>query len=415
MIEPRILKGTRDFLPAEKAKRDYVIGVIRSVFERYGYDSIETPVIEYAEVILGKYGEEGDKLTYNFKDNGDRHIALRYDQTVPFARLYAKHWGELPSPFKRYEINRVWRADKPQKGRYREFYQCDFDIIGTDSLMCEVELAMVTRDVFKELGLNVVVRVNDRGLVDSVLDAAGIEVDKRVKVISTIDKLDKIGRDGVIKLLGELIEDAQVNEVVKLLDAKSLDDLAEFATIDLERFFELAEGVDVLEFDPTLARGLDYYTGIIFETVCPELNLGSIAGGGRYDNLCGSFSKQEFTGTGIAFGLDRIMDTLEDLNLLNDIKLNTQVLVAVFDDDGEKDSLKIYDTLHKKGINAEVYFGEAKLAKQFKYADRKGIPYVVIAGPSEIEKGVVMLKEMKTGDQKEISLDDLDISDLSFA
>jgi histidyl-tRNA synthetase len=413
MIEPRVLKGTRDFGPKEKAKRDYVTGIIRRVFERYGYDSIETPVIEYAEVILGKYGEEGDKLTYNFKDNGDRHIALRYDQTVPFARFYAQNWGVLPSPFKRYEINRVWRADKPQKGRYREFYQCDIDIIGTDSLMCEIELALVARDVFKELGLTVVVRVNDRGLVDSVLDAAGIEVYARHTVISAIDKLDKVGREGVLKILGELITDEQVEFVMKLLDAKSIEDLSEFATIDLERFFELAASVGadtVLEFDPSLARGLDYYTGIIFETICPELNLGSIAGGGRYDNLCGSFSKQEFTGTGISFGLDRVMDTLDGLELLNNISLNSQVLVAVFDSEGEENSLKIYDELHKKGINAEVYFGEAKLAKQFKYADRKGIPYVVIAGPSEIEKGVVLLKDMKTGEQQETS-----ISDLSFS
>lgn len=407
MIEPKILKGTRDFLPEEKAKRDHVIKIIRDVFERYGYDSIETPVIEYAEVILGKYGEEGDKLTYNFKDNGDRHIALRYDQTVPFARLYAKHWGELPSPFKRYEINRVWRADKPQKGRYREFYQCDIDIIGTDSLMCEAELAMVARDVFKELGLKVVIRVNDRGLVDSVLDSAGIDPDLRVKVISAIDKLDKVGLEGVQNILKDVITAEQIEVVNNLLEAKSLEDLAEFSTIDLERFFELTDGMDILEFDPSLARGLDYYTGLIFEVICPELNLGSICGGGRYDNLCGSFSKQEFTGTGIAFGLDRIMDTLEDLGKLGDIGLNTQVLVSVFDEDGEKDSIKIYDELHKKGIKAEVYFGEAKLGKQFKYADRKGIPYVVIAGPSEIEKGVVMIKNMASGQQIEVELSDI--------
>jgi len=414
MIEPKILKGTRDFGPEEMAKRQYVMNIIRGVFERYGYDAIDTPVIEYAETILGKYGEEGDKLTYSFEDNGGRQIALRYDQTVPFARYYAGNYGVLAAPFKRYQISKVWRADKPQRGRYREFVQCDIDIIGTQSLLAEYELVSVIRDVFDELGLTeVMIKMNDRALMDSIMDGIGIESSKRLDVIRAIDKLEKIGPDGVAKEFEKLnLSDTEVEELKVMLvrsgsNDERLDRFDGYFTERIEKMLELA-GDDRLHFDVSLARGLDYYTGLIFEVVYGDESLGSICAGGRYDNLCGAFSKKEFSGVGVAFGFERIMDLMEEEALLDDVALNSQILVTAFDEDTVSESLKVYDALHEAGVNTEIYFDPGtKLGKQFKYADRKGIPFAVIVGPDEISKGVLVLKNLDSGDQEELNLSDL--------
>jgi len=421
MIEPKILKGTRDFGPEEMAKRLYVINKIRNVFERYGYGTIETPVIEYAETILGKYGDEGDQLTYKFEDNGGRNIALRYDQTVPFARYYAANYGTLVSPFKRYQIGRVWRADKPQKGRYREFYQCDIDIIGTKSLLAEIEVLKVFADVYRELGINmdeVSMRINDRALMDSLMESANIPEELRLKVISAIDKLDKIGEEKVISILEEIgLNPDQVEEVKLLLNREGnnnekLSRLEKYNTDTISKILKLAKesGLeDLINFDPSLARGLDYYTGLILEVEYQDAALGSIAAGGRYDNLCGSFCKQEFSGMGAALGFERIMIIMEEEGLLNNISPSSQVLVGLFDDAPETESyaLKIYDQLHSDRIKAEIYFGAAKLKKQFKYADRKNIPYVILAGPDEMSANKLTLKNMLNGEQKELTLEEL--------
>lgn len=418
IIEPKILKGTRDFGPEEMAKRMYVMNKVRGVFERYGYDTIETPVIEYAETILGKYGEEGDKLTYSFEDNGGRQIALRYDQTVPFARFYAMNYGNLPTPFKRYQINRSWRADKPQRGRYREFYQCDVDIIGTDSILAEVEILKVFSDIYKELGLDmgkIKMRINDRGLMDSIMDGVNVPVELRLKVIAAIDKLDKIGEDAVIDILTDLgLQDSQIDEIEKMLDrsgdnASKLERFKGYATAKIAKILELGYQAglseDILKFDISLARGLDYYTGMIIEVVYGDESLGSITGGGRYDNLCGSFCKERFSGIGAALGFDRIMVIMEEEGLLENVSLSSQVLVTQFSEDTVEESLRAYDALHTAEINTEIYFDAAKMAKQFKYADRKNIPWVVVIGPDEAAKGVVVLKDMVNGEQEEMTIE----------
>jgi len=422
MIEPKILKGTRDFGTEEMAKRLYVMNKVRTVFEQYGYGTIETPVIEYAETILGKYGDEGDKLTYNFEDNGGRKIALRYDQTVPFARYYAANYGALPSPFKRYQISRVWRADKPQKGRFREFYQCDIDIIGTNSLLAEIEVLKVFADIYKKLGLDmskITMRINDRALMDSVMEKAGIPEEKRLEVIPAIDKLDKIGQDKVVLILKEIGLDKQQLEKIHLLldtsgtNQEKLNRFEGYFTDTIRTILDLAKnsGLDenLIQFDPSLARGLDYYTGMILEVVYGDASLGSMTAGGRYDNLCGSFCKQEFSGMGASLGFERIMVIMEEEGLLDEVATSSQVLVSLFDDSDETTvyALSIYDKLHAAGISAEIYFGAAKLGKQFKYANRKNIPFVIVAGPDEMAANKVMLKNMQDGDQQEVLVDKL--------
>jgi len=422
MIEPKILKGTRDFGTDEMAKRLYVMNKVRTVFERYGYGTIETPVIEYAETILGKYGDEGDQLTYSFEDNGGRKIALRYDQTVPFARYYAANYGALPSPFKRYQISRVWRADKPQKGRYREFYQCDIDIIGTNSLLAEIETLKVFADIYKELGLDmskVTMRINDRALMDSVMDKAGIPEEKRLEVIPAIDKLDKIGEEKVILILKEIgLNESQLEKVKLMLDTSGTNEekLARFEgyfTETIQTILKLAKSSglndNLIQFDPSLARGLDYYTGMILEVIYGDASLGSMTAGGRYDNLCGSFCKQRFSGMGAALGFERIMIIMEEEGLLDEVALGSQVLVSLFDDSDETAlyALSIYDKLHAAGIRAEIYFNATKLGKQFKFADRKNIPYVVVAGPDEMANQKLMFKNMQSGEQEELGVEEL--------
>jgi len=410
VIAPKILKGTRDFLPKDMAKRNFVMDKIVGVFKNFGYDTIETPVIEYSEIILGKYGDEGNKLVYSFEDNGGRKVALRYDQTVPFARLIAQYAQELPMPFKRYQISRVWRADKPAKGRYREFYQCDIDIIGTENLVAEGEVSCVISQVYKKLGFEkFIIKVNSRRLINSILEDIGVEEEKYTDVLRLLDKLDRIGFDGVEVELNKIISGDKVKQIMIVIrflgtNSEKVEFLKKYNTQEIEEFLQLAKSFGVedenIEFDVSLARGLDYYTGIIFEVVIPGIQLGSVCGGGRYDDLCSTFCKQKYSGVGVAFGFDRMLVAMEELNLLKEIDLNSQVLVTYFNNDTLENSIQILRDIQKSGVSAEMYFESSKLQKQFKYADKKGIPFVVVCGPDDVEKGEVVVKIMKTGKQK---------------
>ena len=409
-IEPKILKGTREFSPSDMAKRNLVMNKIRGIFEKFGYGEIETPILCPAETILGKYGDEGSKLTYNFETKGETKIALPYDLTVPFARYVAANYRDLPMPFKRYQIQRVWRAERPQKGRLREFYQCDIDIIGTRSLISEAEIAKMAVKVFLELGFEkFTVKINSRRLMNSVLAKFGVETDDSMPVIRVIDKLEKIGKDSVVEELGKLgVKDAQ--GLVSVLQVEkdqtsTLEKLREYDVTEIEEFLGYCEnfGVDekYLKFDPSLARGLDYYTGITYEVV-DDSGLGSLCGGGRYDDLCGLFCNEDFSGVGVAFGFERIMLALEEMGKLADIQQNSKVLVTLFDKDSKEDALGIYSDLVEAGINSEVSFEPVKLAKQFKYANKKDIEFVVVCGPEERNKGEISVKSMKNGKQKTI-------------
>ena len=409
IIDPKILKGTRDFLPTDMAKRDYVMDVMRSVFRKYGYDTIETPVINYAETILGKYGEEGDRLTYNFKDSGDRGIALPYDLTVPFARLVAANYSNLPMPFKRYQIQRVWRAEKPQKGRLREFYQCDIDVIGTKSLLAEAEVARIIVSVFEELGFeNFRIKVNSRRLMNAILDSFGLD-DDPLALIRIIDKMAKIGEDGVKNELSSI--GVSQNKITELFDAFSKGDFSAYDMSEIEEFMGLCKDLCIddkyIEFDPCLARGLDYYTGIIYEVVSDDVDFGTLCAGGRYDDLCGLFCKEDFSGVGVAFGFERIMLALEKMNRLADVPLSSKVLVTLFDSGSTAASLAIYNELVCAGINSEIYFEPAKLSEQFKYAAKKQVPFVVVSGPDERAKSEVTVKFMDSGNQKTIPVNQL--------
>ncbi len=403
-IEPKILKGTRDFMPEAMQKRKYVMDVIERIFVKYGYDTIETPVIEYAETILGKYGDEGDKLVYSFEDNGGREIALRYDQTVPTARFVAANHNILPIPFKRYQISRVWRADKPQKGRYREFYQCDIDIIGTDSIISDAEISRIIYEVFTVLGIkNFVTKINTRRLTNAILKQVGIS--EPVPVIRALDKIDKIGEAGVRNLLSGIQNIDKVFGIIKnkdiLVNMPEYEEINEF----LEYSYCLGVPKECLQVDPFLARGLDYYTGVIFETMIKDINIGAVCGGGRYDNLCEMFSKERFPGTGVAFGFDRIMVAMEELGLLDDIKLNTDLLVTIFD--SVENSLKLYNFLQKSSKNIELYHAPDKLKKQLKYADKKGVRYVAIQGDNELQDDTVIIKDLDRGSQETVSMDNV--------
>lgn len=417
IIQPKILKGTREFGPQEMSKRNLVMAKLKNIFARYGYDPIETPILNPAETILGKYGEEGDRLTYSFEDNGKRKLALPYDLTVPFARYFAANWQQLPLPFKRYQIQRVWRAEKPQKGRLREFYQCDIDIIGTESLIAEAEVARVITTAFSELGFErFKIKTNSRRLMNDVLLNFEVPQEKAMAVVRVIDKLAKIGDEAVIEELGRLgIESAA--ELLAAIrpeanTAATLGKLANYDTSEIETLLGYCRALgiseELIDFDPSLARGLDYYTGIIYEVISldnPEL--GSLCAGGRYDNLCGLFCKESFSGMGVAFGFERIMIAMEERGYFASLRLNSQILVTIFDENYVEYSLKLYQMLTTAGLNCETYFEPEKLKKQFKYADRKQIPFVVTLGPEEKRAGEVTVKSMQSGKQKTIPLSQL--------
>lgn len=415
-ILPTILKGTRDFLPEEMMKRNRVMEVLRKIFEQFGYAPIETPILSPAETILGKYGEEGDRLTYAFTDRGGRRIALPYDLTVPFARFVAANYRELPIPFKRYQIQRVWRAEKPQKGRLREFYQCDIDIIGSKSLVCEAEIAKIIVVVFEQLGIpDSTIKVNSRRLMNMVLQFCGVKPKESAAVIRVIDKIAKIGEAEVIAEL-ETIGIPNAKRIITILkpedtNTETLKKLSAYGTSELEEFLLYCAQLNVpeknIQIDPTLARGLDYYTGLIFEVVSKDADFGSLCAGGRYDNLCGNFADKDFSGLGVAFGFERIMLVLEKLNPSPRVNATSKALVTIFDKDAVRDALQIYRIFIDASLPAEIYFEPAKLAQQFKFADKKQIPFVVIQGPEEKARGEVSVRRMENGKQKTIPVNQL--------
>lgn len=447
MSKPSIPKGTRDFSPIEMAKRNYIFDTIRSVYSLYGFRQIETPAMETLQTLLGKYGEEGDKLLFRVLNSGDylgkitdeqlaerNSVALsskicekglRYDLTVPFARFVVMHRDEIQLPFKRYQIQPVWRADRPQKGRYREFYQCDADIVGSNSLLNEVELVQIMDTVFQRLGVRVQIKINNRKLLSGIAEIVG-EADKIVDITVAIDKLDKIGLD---KVNEELRADGISEEAIaKLQPVITLSGTNEEKLQTMENFLSASEigmkGIEELRFilgacdkvelenelqlDLTLARGLNYYTGAIFEVKALDTPMGSITGGGRYDNLTGIFGMPGISGVGISFGADRIYDVLNTLDLYpKEIITNTQLLFINFGDKEAEYCMPIVSKSRANGIRTELFPDAAKMKKQMSYANANNIPFVALAGDDEIQKGIVTLKNMETGEQKQVTAEEM--------
>lgn len=448
--KPGIPKGTRDFSPAEVAKRQYIISAIKHHFEAFGFQPIETPSFENSETLMGKYGEEGDRLIFKILNSGDylakaneqllankdslkltSHIsekALRYDLTVPFARYVVQHQNEIEFPFKRYQIQPVWRADRPQKGRFREFYQCDADVVGSTSLWQEVELVQLYDNVFSTLGLNgATIKINNRKVLSGIAEVIGAK-DKLIDFTVALDKLDKIGEDGVKKemlekgITEEAIEKVQplfsftgtINEKLEKLNQLLSSSHEGLKGVEELRFIcdnvtEIGLDKSVLDLDVTLARGLNYYTGAIFEVTAPkEVAMGSIGGGGRYDDLTGIFGLKNMSGVGISFGLDRIYLVLEELNLFPDTV--TEATKVLFINFGNKEALyamKAIKKLRAAGIKAELYPDAAKIGKQFQHADKRGIPFAVLSGDAEIENNSFTLKNLASGEQQNVTLDEL--------
>lgn len=438
--KPSIPKGTRDFSPLEMAKRNYIFDTIKSVFLLYGFQQIETPAMENLSTLMGKYGDEGDKLLFKILNSGDflagvdkselesansvkvlKHISdkgLRYDLTVPFARYVVMNRGNLSFPFKRFQIQPVWRADKPQKGRYREFYQCDVDVVGSDSLLNEVELIQIVDEVYRRLKINVVLKINNRKILSGIAEVIG-EADKLVDITVAIDKLDKIGVDNVnaelrekgvseagIEKLQPIINmtgsnDDKLNVIADVLKSSEigLKGVEELRTI--LRYVKMLNVATEVEIDLTLARGLNYYTGAIFEVKAKDVVIGSITGGGRYDNLTGVFGLDGMSGVGISFGADRIYDVLNQLDLYpQELLASTQILFATFGENEFNYALNLLKEVRNNGISAEIYPEPVKMKKQMSYADNKAIPYVAIVGETEMAENKVMLKNMVTGEQQ---------------
>jgi len=398
-IKTQKLAGFRDFLPEEARKREYVISTIKSVFTSFGFEPLETPAIEYRETLMGKYGSEADKLIYQFKDRGGREVGLRYDLTVPLARVVAQYQNELPFPFKRYQIQPVWRAEKPQSGRYREFLQCDIDTVGTDSPLADAEIILCVLAVAKALGFkNAFMAINDRTIFDN------LGLSKEAMII--IDKLEKIGKEEVIKELEKKnIKDAK--EIFTLIEKSSetprLKEIFSFLTAA-----GLKKGKDFV-FARSLARGLEYYTSTIFELKSENYKSGSLAGGGRYDKLIGLFTGKDLPAVGVSFGLERIIEAMGKQGLLKNIPASSaKVLVTVFSPEFLDKSLETTLLLRSNRVSCEIYPDpKAKIDKQLKYADKKGIPYVVIFGPNEVRDKTVTIKNMKTGRQKTVKITSL--------
>ena len=428
--KPSIPKGTRDFGQLEMARRNYIFDTIKSVFSLYGFQQIETPAMENLSTLMGKYGEEGDKLLFRIQNSGEKAAlapekGLRYDLTVPFARYVVQHREEISFPFKRFQIQPVWRADRPQKGRYREFYQCDVDVIGSDSLIGELELIHIVEEVYRRLGINVCLHINNRKILAGIAEVIGAP-DKIIDITVAIDKLDKIGIDAVNTELKErgLLED-QVSKLQPILNLSgtTLEKLTALKTIlanseiglkgveEMEIVFDELSIVNCqlsIELDLCLARGLNYYTGAIFEVKALDVQIGSITGGGRYDNLTGIFGLPNVSGVGISFGADRIYDVLAELNLFpKTLQSTTRILFAAFGDAELTYALKWAKELRQAGKAVEVYPEPAKMKKQMSYADAKQIPFVAIVGGDEMVQNKVMMKNMTTGEQKLVTLEEL--------
>ncbi len=426
MIQPRVLRGMRDFLPAQMIMRRRVIETIREVFERHGFEPIETPVLEYWETLTGSIDDE--KLIYHFEDHGGREVGLRFDLTVPLARFVALHHNELTFPFKRYHIAPVWRADRPQRGRFREFWQCDADIVGSASMLADADVVSVMVESLDALDIgDFEVRINHRKLLEAIARYAGVDANRAGGVYRSIDKLDKIGAEGVIAELQESgVDAASAGSVVELVGATGdtralLDQVSKTlgetpGAADALR--ELGELFDALaasgisssryRFDISLARGMGYYTGPVYEAVHSEVNIGSLAGAGRYDGLVGRFSRLELPATGISLGIERIFEIIQEQGELADAKSVSQVLVTVFNEGQAHDSLRLAAELRDAGIRAETYLEPRRnMGRQFAYADAKGIPVAAILGPDEVERGVVALKDLRTQEQTEFARGDV--------
>ena len=445
--KPSIPKGTRDFSPVEMSKRNYIFDTIKSVFTLHGFHQIETPAMENLSTLMGKYGDEGDKLLFKILNSGDflsnvndeqlaernstklmRSIAekgLRYDLTVPFARFVVQHQNEIKFPFKRFQIQPVWRADRPQRGRYREFYQCDADVIGTDSLLNEVDLLQIIDEVFCRFGINIAIKLNNRKVLSGIAETIG-QPDKIVDITVAIDKIDKIGIDNVnAELLDKGISQKAVEQLqpVLTLSGSNEDKLNSLATL-LANSEVGMKGIEELRFvmnktneigvkatidlDPSLARGLNYYTGTIIEVKALNVEIGSITGGGRYDNLTGVFGLDNVSGVGISFGADRIYDVLNQLDLYPEAtRTTTKVLFVNFGEAEATASLKHIKNLRASGISAEIFPESSKMKKQMGYANDNGIPFVAIIGETELANGTIMLKDMNLGTQQPLTIDEV--------
>lgn len=423
-------RGTRDFLPTDMARRNRVLGTIRGVFERYGFEPLETPAIERIETLMGKYGDEGDKLLFRIlkrgegAERGETDMGLRYDLTVPLARVVAMNHGRLPQPFKRYQMQPVWRADRPQRGRFREFFQCDVDVVGTESMVADAELVAIVHDALSALGFTGYrVRVNHRGILKGTIEALGVAPERETDVLVALDKLDKVGRDGV---RGELLERGLGEAVAARIDALAaareqgadgLDLMREFAggveagargLADLGALSAhlQAFGVpgDAVLFDPCLARGLSYYTGPIFEATLDGFP-GSISGGGRYDDLVGMFLGRRVPSTGISLGVERLLTIMEERGMLAGVLTTTELLMTVWGPELRPDAIRVAAALRAAGLRVDLYPDDDKLKKQLKYADTRGIRHAVFHGPSERDRGIVGVKDLVTGAQTEVPLD----------
>ncbi|MBK9151157.1 MAG: histidine--tRNA ligase [Saprospiraceae bacterium] len=445
MSKPSLPKGTRDFLPQQVNKRRYIFDTIETVFKTFGYLPIETPAMELLSTLTGKYGEEGDRLLFKILNNGDfladadkeaiekldsnqlipsiARRGLRYDLTVPFARFVVMHQNDIQFPFKRYQIQPVWRADRPQKGRYQEFFQCDVDVVGSDSLMYEAELVQIYSEVFKKLGLSVKIHINNRKILYGIAEAAGIP-DKFVDMTVAIDKLDKIGFDGVkSELLSRNIPESSADQILSWVQIQSPEVLksalqnseeGKKGIEEIEKVWQyLQGGVTELVFDVTLARGLGYYTGCIFEVkvdtaVYPGFSMGSIGGGGRYDNLTGVFGLKGVSGVGVSFGAERIYDALEELNLFPEyVAGDIRILFVALDEESHRYAFGQVLSLRQNGIAADLYPEPAKMKKQMSYANARNVPYVAIIGEEERKNEVISLKNMTTGEQRNVGFIEL--------
>jgi len=445
--KPSIPKGTRDFSPTEMAKRNYIFDTIKGVFKLYGFQQIETPAMENLSTLMGKYGEEGDKLLFKILNSGDYLSAinpselaepnslkltpkisekgLRYDLTVPFARYVVQYQNDITFPFRRFQIQPVWRADRPQKGRYREFYQCDVDIIGSDSLLNEVELIQIVDNIYRNLSINVVIKINNRKILAGIAETIG-EADRIVDITVAIDKLDKIGLEKVNEEL--LLKGVSAEAIVKLQPILQLSgnndeklnqielvidqsEIGKIGIAEMQTIFNYLESMSLnttIELDLTLARGLNYYTGAIFEVKSKDVQIGSITGGGRYDDLTGIFGLPGVSGVGISFGADRIYDVMSQLDLFpKDAVASTQVMFVNFGEKEEKYCLPLLSQLRVAGISSEIYPDADKMKKQMNYANRKGVKFVALAGEAEINLGMIKLKNMESGSQQLIKTTEL--------
>ncbi len=450
--KPSLPKGTRDFGPEVVAKRNYIFNTIKKTFQKFGFQPLETPTMENLSVLTGKYGDEGDQLIFKILNSGDylaktttsdfeqgsKHLlrkisekALRYDLTVPFARYVVMHRNEITFPFKRYQIQPVWRADRPQRGRYREFYQCDADVVGTKSLLCEAEIVLMIDEVLTTLGIsNFTIKINHRKILSGITEAIGHK-GREADLCVSIDKLDKIGYKEVQRdLISKGFPEDDVAKLETLLgfaefglvNNESVPDMIKNQFNNTTSLFGLSEVIKVFDYvksineeafrnvkiDPTLARGLSYYTGCIFEVKVNNVNMGSISGGGRYDNLTGMFGLPDVSGVGISFGVDRIYDVMEELQLFPEsAQISTQVLITNFDNQFETYALPILQQLRAAGISSELYPEQAKLNKQMSYADKKNIPFVLLIGSEEIASEKLKFKNMRTGEQESLTLNEV--------